>query len=48
MTLLSFERAYVELPTPYGTVKIQLEEGKAPVISAPDGIEVITEGIEEM
>ncbi len=47
-SLLSFERAYVELPTPYGMVKIQLEKGKVPVISTPDGIEVITEGIEEV
>lgn len=36
--LLSLRSATVEIPTPYGTVRIAMEEGKVPDITLPDGI----------
>lgn len=40
-SLLGLERARVELPTSYGMVVCEIEKGKAPVISAPDEIEIV-------
>ena len=39
-SLLWLERAHVEIPTPHGIVKIDMQKGKEPIINAPDGIEV--------
>lgn len=39
-SLLGLESATVELPTPFGTVTVVLERGKAPVINAPEGIRI--------
>lgn len=38
--LLGLEKAYVEIPTPFGFVGLTLEQGKDPVISVPEGIEL--------
>ncbi|MBR6790405.1 MAG: hypothetical protein IKM31_06030 [Oscillospiraceae bacterium] len=40
-SLLGLEHAEVQLPTPCGMVTLEMEQGKAPVISAPDEIEVV-------
>ena len=39
--LLGLETATVEIPTPYGMVKLTMEAGKNPVVSVPDGIELV-------
>ncbi|MBR6708725.1 MAG: hypothetical protein IKL84_03505, partial [Clostridia bacterium] len=39
-TLLGFESAYVELPTPYGSVVCDMKAGEAPKITAPEAITV--------
>lgn len=39
-SLLGLKKAYVEIPTPYGMIKVTLEEGKAPVFSVPEEIEI--------
>ena len=39
--LLGLENATVEIPTPYGMVKLTMEAGKNPVVSVPDGIELV-------
>ena len=39
--LLGLETATVEIPTPYGMVKLTMEAGKEPAISVPDGIELV-------
>ena len=36
--LLGFASATTEIPTPYGTIRIEMQEGKAPIITIPDGI----------
>lgn len=36
--LLGFPSATVEIPVPTGIVRIEMQEGKAPVITAPEGI----------
>ena len=36
--LLGFADATVEIPTPHGTIRIEMQEGKTPVITAPEGI----------
>ena len=38
--LLGLEKAHVEIPTPFGFVELTLEQGKDPVISVPEGIEL--------
>ena len=38
-SLLGLNRAKVEIPTPYGMVKIKMEKGKKPIITAPEGVE---------
>ncbi len=38
--LLGLEKAYIEIPTPFGFIKVQLENGKDTLISAPDKIEI--------
>ncbi len=40
-SLLGLEHAKVELPTPYGNVTVELEEGKAPQITCPKEIRVL-------
>ena len=40
-TLLGLERAYVEIPTPYGLITVEQAKGQDTKISAPDEIEVI-------
>ena len=37
-TLLGLARAKVEIPTPYGNIRIEMEEGEEPIITIPDGI----------
>lgn len=37
-TLLGFSSATTEIPTPYGVIRIEMQEGKGPVITIPDGI----------
>ena len=39
--LLSLDFASVEIPTPYGKVKIELTKGQAPKISAPSEVEIV-------
>jgi len=39
--LLGLKSARTELPTPFGMVTLELSEGCAPVITAPDEIEVV-------
>ena len=39
--LLGFEKASVELPTPYGLITVEMEKGRNPIICAPDGTEII-------
>lgn len=36
--LLGFAHANVEIPTPYGTIRIEMQEGKEPIVTLPDGI----------
>ena len=36
--LLGFSSAITEIPTPYGTIRIEMQEGKEPVVTIPDGI----------
>ena len=38
-SLLGYEHAHVQIPTPYGMIEVHLEEGKKPLITVPDGIE---------
>lgn len=38
--LLGFPSATVEIPTPYGIIRIEMEEGKDPLITVPEGIAV--------
>ena len=40
-SLLGLKRASVELPTPYGMLLWEWEEGKAPRLEAPDGVTVL-------
>lgn len=40
-TLMGLESAHVEVPTPFGVISADMESGKEPVVSVPDGIEVI-------
>lgn len=35
---LGFAHANVEIPTPYGYIRIEMQEGKDPVITVPEGI----------
>jgi len=37
--LLGYTYANVEIPTPYGMIRLELKRGKNPVITIPDGIE---------
>ncbi len=39
--LYSLEWANIQFPTPYGFIEIQLQQGREPVISVPEGIEMI-------
>lgn len=39
--LLGLDSAYVEIPTPYGFINIDLQKGKAPGISVPAAIELV-------
>ena len=36
--LLGFESAITEIPTPYGYIRIEMQEGKEPIVTIPDGI----------
>ena len=36
--LLGFAAATTEIPTPYGTIRIEMEEGKEPIVTVPAGI----------
>jgi hypothetical protein len=38
-SLLGLTQAEVQIPTPYGMITVRQEDGKAPVIDVPDGIE---------
>ncbi len=40
-SLLGLEYADIQLPTQYGMVTVSLRQGNKPVISSPDGVEVI-------
>ena len=40
-SLLGLEKARVQIPTPYGMVELTMEAGKDPVISVPEGIELV-------
>ena len=40
-SLLGLEKADVEIPTPYGMITVRQEQGKAPVITVPDGVELL-------
>ena len=40
-SLLGLESARAEVPTPMGLLTVEMEAGKDPVISAPDGMEII-------
>jgi hypothetical protein len=40
-SLLGLNHAHTELLTPYGKVTCEMEQGKAPVITAPEEITVI-------
>jgi len=39
-TLLGLEHATVEIPFPTGMLRIEMEQGKEPVITVPDGVTV--------
>jgi len=39
-TLLGLESAHVEVPTPFGSIVCDMENGKEPVLTVPEGIEV--------
>ena len=39
-TLLGLDSAHVEVPTPFGVITADLEKGKAPAVTVPDGVEL--------
>ena len=39
-SLLGLDSAHVEIPTPFGAIVCDMEKGKEPVVSVPDGIEL--------
>ena len=39
--LYGLEWAKISIPTPKGNITVSLAEGKAPTVSAPDGIEIV-------
>ena len=40
-SLLGLDQAKVQIPTPYGMIELAMESGKEPVISVPEGIELV-------
>ncbi len=42
--LYGLEWAKMEIPTPYGMISIDMRQGREPVITVPDGIDVVTGG----
>jgi len=42
-SLLGLERAHVEIPTPMGMIKADMEKGKEPLITVPEGICVVSD-----
>ena len=39
--LLGLNEAMVEIPTPFGTLRISMRSGEPPVIEAPEGLEIV-------